>query len=84
MLNMFLICFFFLILTKCVILCTVYTHWYFFLHCASVVSLAEIITNVDEVDLTMFNSISKSNTKSNKNNLDVVQLAASVIVICIQ
>ena len=51
---------------------------------ASVVSLAEIITNVDEVDLIMFNSISKSNTKSNKNNLDVVQLAASVRVICIQ
>ena len=45
-----------------------------------VVSLAEIITNVDEVDLIMFNSISKSN----KNNLDVVQLAASVRVICIQ
>ena len=43
-----------------------------------VVSLTEIITNVDEVDLIMFNSISKSNTKSNKNNLDVVQLAASV------
>ena len=49
-----------------------------------VVSLAEIITNVDEVDLIMFNSISKSNTKSNKNNLDAVQLAASVRVICIQ
>ena len=49
-----------------------------------VVSLAEIITNVDEVDLIMFNSISKSNTKSNKNNLDVVQLAASVRVICLQ
>ena len=48
-----------------------------------VVSLTEIITNVDEVDL-MFNSISKSNTKSNKNNLDVVQLAASVRMICIQ
>ena len=29
----------------------------------SVVSLTEIITNVDEVDLIMFNSISKSNTK---------------------
>ena len=28
-----------------------------------VVSLTEIITNVDEVDLIMFNSISKSNTK---------------------
>ena len=49
-----------------------------------VVSLTEIITNVDEVDLIMFNSISKSNTKSNKNNLDVVQLAASVRMICIQ
>ena len=49
-----------------------------------VVSLTEIITNVDEVDLIMFNSISKSNTKSNKNNLDVVQLAASVRKICIQ
>ena len=46
-----------------------------------VVSLTEIITNVDEVDLIMFNSISKSNTKSNKNNLDVVQLAASVRMI---
>ena len=51
---------------------------------ACVVSLTEIITNVDEVDLIMFNSISKSNTKSNKNNLDVVQLAASVRMICIQ
>ena len=49
-----------------------------------VVSLTEIITNVDEVDLIMFNSISKSNTKSNKNNLDVVQLAASVRMTCIQ
>ena len=49
-----------------------------------VVSLTEIITNVDEVDLIMFNSISKSHTKSNKNNLDVVQLAASVRMICIQ
>ena len=49
-----------------------------------VVSLTEIITNVDEVDYIMFNSISKSNTKSNKNNLDVVQLAASVRMICIQ
>ena len=49
-----------------------------------VVSLTEIITNVDEVDLIMFNSISKSNTKSNKNNLDVVQLAASVRMNCIQ
>ena len=50
----------------------------------TVVSLTEIITNVDEVDLIMFNSISKSNTKSNKNNLDVVQLAASVRMNCIQ
>ena len=49
-----------------------------------VVSLTEIITNVDEVDLIVFNSISKSNTKSNKNNLDVVQLAASVRMNCIQ
>ena len=49
-----------------------------------VVSLTEIITNEDEVDLIMFNSISKSNIKSNKNNLDVVQLAASVRMICIQ
>ena len=48
-----------------------------------VVSLAEIITNVDEVDMIMFNSISKSNTKSNKNNLDVVQLAAKLEVFCI-
>ena len=45
-----------------------------------VVSLAEIITNVDEVDLIMFNSISNPIQKSNKNNLDVVQLAASVRV----
>ena len=45
-----------------------------------VVSLAEIITNVDEVDLMMFNSISNPIQKSNKNNLDVVQLAASVRV----
>ena len=45
-----------------------------------VVSLAEIITNVDEVDLIMFNSISNQYKKSNKNNLDVVQLAASVRV----
>ena len=45
----------------------------------SVVSLAEIITNVDEVDLIMFNSISNQ-YKNNKNNLDVVQLAASVRV----
>ena len=44
----------------------------------------ELVTNVDEVDLIMFNSISKSNTKSNKNNLDVVQLAAILEVICIQ
>ena len=46
----------------------------------TVVSLAEIITNVDEVDLIMFNSISNPIQKSNKNNLDVVQLAASVRV----
>ena len=46
--------------------------------CALVVSLAEIITNVDEVDLIMFTSISNQYKKSNKNNLDVVQLAASV------
>ena len=45
-----------------------------------VVSLAEIITNVDEVDLIMFNSISNPIQKSNKNNLDVVQLAAIVEV----
>ena len=45
-----------------------------------VVSLAEIITYVDEVDLIMFNSISNPIQKSNKNNLDVVQLAASVRV----
>ena len=45
-----------------------------------VVSLAEIITNVDEVDLIMFNSISNPIQKNNKNNLDVVQLAASVRV----
>ena len=44
-----------------------------------VVSLAEIITYVDEVDLIMFNSISNPIQKSNKNNLDV-QLAASVRV----
>ena len=37
-----------------------------------------------QLDSIMFNSISKSNTKSNKNNLDVVQLAASIRVICIQ
>ena len=48
----------------------------------SVVSLAEIITNVDEVDFIMFNSISNPIQKSNKNNLDVVQLAAMVKVIC--
>ena len=48
--------------------------------CPFVVSLAEIITNVDEVDLIMFNSISNPIQKSNKNNLDVVQLAASVRV----
>ena len=46
----------------------------------TVVSLAEIITNVDEVDLIMFNSISNPIQKRNKNNLDVVQLAASVRV----
>ena len=46
-----------------------------------VVSLAEIITNVDEVDFIMFNSISNPILKSNKNNLDVVQLAAMVKVI---
>ena len=45
-----------------------------------VVSLAEIITNVDEVDLIMFNSIRNPIQKSNKNNLDVVQLAALVEV----
>ena len=45
-----------------------------------VVLLAEIITNVDQVDLIMFNSISNPIQKSNKNNLDVVQLAASVRV----
>ena len=50
----------------------------------SVVSLAEIITNVDEVDLIMFNLISNQYKKSKKNNLDVVQLAASLRVICIQ
>ena len=43
-----------------------------------VVSLAEIITNVDEVDLIMFYSISNPIQKRNKNNLDVVQLAAMV------
>ena len=47
-----------------------------------VVSLAEIITYVDEVDLIMFNSISNPIQKSNKNNLDIVQLAAIVEVIC--
>ena len=31
-----------------------------------------------QLDSIMFNSISKSNTKRNKNNLDVVQLAAIV------
>ena len=46
----------------------------------TVVSLAEIITNVNEVDLIMFNSISNPIQKSNKNNFDVVQLAASVKV----
>ena len=40
------------------------------------------MTNVDEVDLIMFNSISNPIQKSNKNNLDVVQLAAMVEVIC--
>ena len=43
-----------------------------------VVLLAEIIINVDEVDFIMFNSISNPIQKSNKNNLDVVQLAAMV------
>ena len=43
-----------------------------------VVSLAEIITNVDEVDLIMVNSISNPIERNNKNNLDVIQLAAMV------
>ena len=47
-----------------------------------VVSLAEIITNVDEVDLIMLNSISNPIQKSNTNNLDVVQFAAMVKVTC--
>ena len=46
----------------------------------SVVSLAEIITNVDEVYLIMFSSIGNPIQKRNKNNLDVVQLAAMVEV----
>ena len=35
-----------------------------------------------QLDLIMFNSISNPIQKSNKNNLDVVQLAAMVEVIC--
>ena len=42
--------------------------------------LAEIVTNVDEVDLIMFNSISNPIQKSNENNLDVVQLAVCLRV----
>ena len=37
-----------------------------------------------QLDSIMFNSISNPIQKSNKNNLDVVQLAAMVRVICIQ
>ena len=48
----------------------------------SVVLLTEIIRS-REVDIIMFNSISNPIQKSNKNNLDVVQLAAIVEVICI-
>ena len=47
----------------------------------SVVLLTEMIRS-REVDIIMFNSISNPLQKSNKNNLDVVQLAAIVEVIC--
>ena len=47
----------------------------------SVVLLTEIIRSRED-DIIMFNSISNSIQKSNKNNLDVVQLAAIVEVTC--